>query len=158
MSNLPDPATDKEYAIALLRGGDISYEQLETLYEDDTAFLSRARAEVGDTPSTPTNDDTELPGLRELAQELGQWSDENFGDVPSEWTLLGVTEELGELCHSELKQMQGIRLDDHDVGEEATKDAVGDITLFLVDFCNRNGYDFAECVEMAADEVLEREW
>lgn len=96
--------------------------------------------------------------LRRLQEEHNEWSQENFGDQPYEWTLLGLQEELGELAHSELKMLQGIRLDEEDVGEEATKDAVGDIIIYLLDFCNRRDLVLADCLDEAALEVLNREW
>lgn len=101
---------------------------------------------------------SQFDDLRQLQEEHKEWSEENFGDQPYEWTLVGVMEELGELSHSELKQLQGIRLDEEGVGEEATKDSVGDIVMYLLDFCNRRDLDFAECVETASSEVLDREW
>lgn len=96
--------------------------------------------------------------LRQLESELGEWADENFPGQPAEWCLMGATEELGELNHSELKQLQGIRLDEDDVGEEATKDAVGDVVIYLIDFCNRKGIDFTDSLKMASEEVLDRDW
>lgn len=96
--------------------------------------------------------------LRRLQEEIGEWSEENFADQPYEWTLLGAAEELGELNHSELKQLQGIRDEDNDVGDEATKDSVGDIVIYLMDFCARRGISMADCVDMASEEVLDREW
>lgn len=96
--------------------------------------------------------------LRCLQEQHAEWSEKNFGEQPYEWTLLGAQEELGELTHSELKQLQGIREAEDDVGELATKDSVGDIVMYLLDFCNRKDIDFAECVDIAATEVLDREW
>lgn len=114
--------------------------------------------------------------LRQLNEEVGVWARENFGDgddvlesisnrsdpgadIGALFTVLGANEEIGELSHSVLKRAQGIRLDDEDVGPEAEKDAVGDIIIYLSDFCFRRGYDLEECVRMAWDgEVAHREW
>lgn len=114
--------------------------------------------------------------LTELSNEVGAWSEENFGDaddiveslssrpdpgadVGTMFTAMGAAEEVGELLHSVLKRGQGIRLDEADVGAEAEKDAVGDVVIYLADFCHRRGYDLGGCVEEAWDgEVSDREW
>lgn len=79
--------------------------------------------------------------LNELKREVGSWSIENFGhEQPYTFPLMGVAEEYGELITSVLKQLQGI--DDAEkyegrVGREAEMDAIGDIMVYLADFCNR---------------------
>lgn len=97
--------------------------------------------------------------LNSLQEEVAEWSEENFPDQPAENPLLGVGEEYGELTHAVLKDKQGIRLDEADVGPDAEKDAVGDIVVFLADFCSRRGYTLGECVEAAWEgKVSTREW
>lgn len=119
--------------------------------------------------------------LSELTWEVGKWAEENFGDqydiqhsitersrsavqqddvdIGAIFCTLGVNEEAGELTHSVLKRAQGIRGDEEDVGPEAEMDAVGDIVVYLADFCHRRGYDLEECVQRAWDgEVSDREW
>jgi len=129
-------------------------------------------------------DESEKPafyevGLAELQNEVGPWAEENFGDIDdigrdinerrkrrkpgadvgAIFCTLGVNEEAGELTHSVLKRAQGIREDEPGVGPEAEQDAVGDIIVYLADFCHRRGYNLAECVHRAwYDEVSEREW
>lgn len=102
-----------------------------------------------------------------LQDRIHHWTRHNFkGRTPCQdpqatvdrWKpLLGAQEELGELCHAVLKQMQGIRgsSEDH---EAAAKDAVGDIVIYLADFCTESGWDFGEVVSKAAEEVLARDW
>jgi len=76
-----------------------------------------------------------------IQMEVGEWAEENFGtEQPSSYPLLGAGEEIGELIHSVLKQKQGIRLDEEDVGTESEKDAVGDIGVYLLDFLYREGF------------------
>lgn len=77
------------------------------------------------------------PWLRELQEQVGQWSTANFGtEQPPEYPLIGAGEEIGELTTSVLKQAQGIgdseKYDDI-VGPEAEKDAVGDVMIYLLD-------------------------
>lgn len=104
--------------------------------------------------------DQALDDLRHLQDEVGEWARENFGEEqPDTYPLMGVSEEVGELNHSVLKQLQGIRLDEEGVGEDAELDAVGDIIIYLCDFCERRGLSIAEAVELAwYDEVKNREW
>jgi NTP pyrophosphatase (non-canonical NTP hydrolase) len=67
-----------------------------------------------------------------------------------------VMEELGELCHSFLKQEQGIRLEeDH---RDKMADAVADIVIFLADFCEREGFLFQGLMETVLPKVLKRDW
>lgn len=100
-----------------------------------------------------------MTDVRTIQEEVASWSEENFGDQPAINPLLGVGEEYGELIHSVLKQRQGIRLNEDGVGREAEMDAVGDIVIYLMDFCARRGLDFADCVELAwYGEVRDREW
>jgi len=75
--------------------------------------------------------------LREMQEQVGQWSAENFGsEQPPKFPLIGAGEEMGELTTSVLKRAQGI--DDSDkyqdrVGPDAEQDAVGDIVIYLLD-------------------------
>jgi len=92
-----------------------------------------------------------------LQREVGAWSQRNFGDQPAWCPLLGVVEEVGELSHSYLKRSQGIRGTDAE-HLLAMEDAVGDIVIYLADFCNRMGFDMAELVATAWREVKERDW
>lgn len=117
--------------------------------------------------------------LDQLTVAVGEWAEENFGDqdqirrninergkrrkpgadIGALFCTLGVNEEAGELTHSVLKRAQGIRGDEDGVGPEAEMDAVGDIVVYLADFCYRRGYNLEECVDRAwNDEVADREW
>lgn len=97
--------------------------------------------------------------LDSLQRQVGEWSVENFGDQPATYPLLGVGEELGELHHAVLKDLQGIREDEEGVGHEAELDAVGDIIVYLADFCHRRGLHLGDAVDTAwYGEVVEREW
>jgi len=78
--------------------------------------------------------------LDELQAAVGEWSEENFGDQPPSYPMIGAGEEIGELTTSVLKREQGI--DDSDkydgiVGDEEERDAVGDVTIYLLDMLSR---------------------
>lgn len=99
--------------------------------------------------------------LTELQAEQAEWAHDNFETYHDDhwWVpLLGAAEELGELCHAALKEHQGIRGYDHAKTREAEKDAIGDTVIYLMDFCNRRGYDMGEVVNEVWDQVKERNW
>ncbi len=74
--------------------------------------------------------------LDEIQREHALWIKKNFPSRPDKsfHPLLGVVEEVGELSHAVLKRDQGIRLNENH--GENIKDAVGDIVIYLLDFCN----------------------
>lgn len=95
--------------------------------------------------------------LYALQDDHKVWSTRNFPNADPVDAVLGVAEEVGELCHAILKQRQGIRgtSEEH---EAKAKDAVGDIVIFLLDVCNRRGWSFAEIVAETWAEVRKRDW
>jgi NTP pyrophosphatase (non-canonical NTP hydrolase) len=98
--------------------------------------------------------------LQELQNEVGEWSWGNFGitHLPYDVApLLGVIEELGELCHGLLKAAQGIR-GEYGKHMEDVADAVGDLVIYLLDFCERNNLDLWGCILRAWSEVRDRDW
>lgn len=92
-----------------------------------------------------------------------QWAIANFGQsfqpVPGMpyRPLIGMMEELGELAHAHLKQEQKIRgtAAEH---EAAAKDAIGDLILYLLDYCNGRGWDADTIIQDTVDTVLHRNW
>ena len=93
--------------------------------------------------------------LRRIQSEQKVWCKETFKNHKPYQSILGVIEEVGELAHSHLKMEQGIRgTQEHHI--EKAKDAVGDIMIFLIDYCNEMGYDIEKCLEVAWDEVSQR--
>ena len=95
--------------------------------------------------------------LAKLQLDVGTWSRHNFVNQDPDDPLLGLTEELGELAHAHLKLKQGIR------GKPAEhiaakQDAVGDIMIYLADYCERNGLDLEACVVDAWAIVSKRDW
>lgn len=72
---------------------------------------------------------------RELSQSVGEWSDRQPWKGRED-PILGVAEELGELCHGVLKHHQGIRgFDNVDKYHAHCKDALGDIMVYLSHYC-----------------------
>lgn len=92
----------------------------------------------------------------ELQEAIRPWALHNFPTTSPTMILLGVMEELGELTHAHLKKEQGIRKsEDH---EALKKDSVGDIIIFLADYCNRSGYDLDSIINLTWAHVSKRDW
>ena len=92
-----------------------------------------------------------------LQVEHKEWLNHNFPRQQGHDALLGLTEELGELAHAHLKSQQAIRgtLEEHRL---AAADAIGDIVIYLISYCNTNGFDLSKCIRDAWSEVKERDW
>lgn len=95
--------------------------------------------------------------LDELQAEVFAWQTKNFGEQESENSLLGCVEEVGELCHAVLKQRQGIRgtPEEH---VEAAKDSIGDLMIFLLNYCSGRGWSLEEILLGTWAEVSKRDW
>lgn len=65
--------------------------------------------------------------------------------------LLGVIEEVGELAKAYIAANQG-------AGVSEVRDAVGDICIYLMDFCNRNGWSLADVIAETWAGVAQRDW
>lgn len=94
--------------------------------------------------------------LRKIQEEQAVWSLRNFGKQPSWQPLLGAVEELGELAHAHLKATQGIRKNEQHVENEI--DAIGDIIIYLIAYCNSRGHDIEKIVQHTWDQVKQRDW
>ena len=93
--------------------------------------------------------------LKELQLECKKWHEHNFPDSDDTSQLLGICEEAGELCHAHLKESQRIRKMDY---AHAQMDAVGDMIIFTMNYCNKKGFDIEACIKMAWEEASERDW
>lgn len=94
--------------------------------------------------------------LNRLQLDVADWSRKNFGTQQPYRPLLGVIEEIGELAHAQLKKEQGIRMnEDHDA---KARDAVGDIMIYLMNYCSERGFFIGECLDDAWREVSQRDW
>lgn len=108
-------------------------------------------------PAPPTWAALVIPELDVLQAEIAHWELRNFGGQPAVNPLLGVVEEVGELCHGHLKMAQGIR-GTHEVHEAAIDDAVGDIIIYLFNYCSRTNRKVSTCLAKAWDQVQRRDW
>lgn len=97
--------------------------------------------------------------LAELQRQRKLWGEHNFPTATAEDTLIGAMEELGELAHANLKGRMKIRTGvDSGALEDAERDAIGDIVIYLTGYCIHRGFSFDECVERAWNEVKDRDW
>lgn len=105
--------------------------------------------------------------LSDYQREIGQWSFKNFGEPKIQFligsramsvgTLLGVMEEIGEVCHGVLKMSQGIRGTEGKHMEEI-RDGIGDALIYLLDFCAQNGLSAQVILEETWEKVRQRDW
>lgn len=80
-------------------------------------------------PKRNLNPDT----LKDLQTSLYHWQHYNFGPQNNDRLLLGINEEIGELCHCVLKKMQGIRGTPAEHNNNM-KDAIGDIMIYTLNY------------------------
>jgi len=94
-----------------------------------------------------------------LQSDLKKWLAYNFPNATSDQQLKGVVEELGELCHADLKSEQGIRgYNNKEKTMHKMKDAIGDLVIFLINYCNVKEISFTECLNLAYFEIKKRDW
>lgn len=88
-----------------------------------------------------------------------EWAERNFGSKRPSWhALLGLQEEVGKLAHAYLKREQGVRGTELEHREKMI-DAVADIFIFLVDFCNLEKFDLDWAIrEVWSSVVSKRDW
>ena len=78
--------------------------------------------------------------LQDLQGCVYKWQQYNFEkDQDIEYTLMGICEESGELCHAQLKLEQNIRgsAEEH---EEEMFDAVGDMMIYIMNYMSGMGW------------------
>lgn len=95
--------------------------------------------------------------ISQVQLEVGKWKQENFPEEIPAQTLMGVVEEVGELCHLQLCGEQGRREGKDPKSLPTLKmDAVGDIVVFLAQYCNSQSLDLEHCVEVTWNKVKHR--
>jgi len=80
--------------------------------------------------------------LGRVQKEHKVWLKKNFGTQKDWQPFIGVLEEIGELSHSYLKHSQQVRMNEDHIAK--MKDAIGDIVIFMISFCNALDIDFSE--------------
>jgi len=95
--------------------------------------------------------------LSKLQRDIYAWQRKNFGIQPPHRALLGVVEEVGELSHAHLKMEQGIRGTTDELAL-LRADAVGDILIYLSNYCSSVGLVMVDCLNDSWEEVSKRDW
>lgn len=97
--------------------------------------------------------------LSMLQSEHKAWSAYNFPANVNDYNVpfKGIVEELGELSHSLLKQEQKIR-GTHAEHEANAQDALGDMMIYMLDLCNKRGWDLGEILAKTWNQVKTRDW
>lgn len=97
---------------------------------------------------------TDLDGMQ---NEVEAWSKKNFPNNSAMEPLLGIVEEVGELSHAVLKQRQNIRgtPTEHEL---AAQDAIGDLLIYVLDYCGRRGWSTSNILAWTWKKVQQRDW
>lgn len=90
--------------------------------------------------------------MHEIQDQVAQWEEKNCPDMTAEDKLIGIMEELGELAHANFKG----RLLGRDTREQEV-DAVGDIVIFLMGYCNKREINLCHTVGMVWGKVQRRD-
>ena len=101
--------------------------------------------------------DPDPASLRSMQEAVRRWNVHNFPLKEAHQPLLGIMEEGGELAHAHLKAEQNIR----GTPEEhyaAKVDAIGDLMIYVLDYCNQCGIDAEQALQTAWNEIKDRDW
>jgi NTP pyrophosphatase (non-canonical NTP hydrolase) len=94
--------------------------------------------------------------IARIQDEQKKWQEYNFPGSGANEAFKGIVEEIGELAHADLKETQGIRVDEDHI--ENAKDAIGDIVIYLMSYCNYRGFDLQSIIKDTWEDVKERDW
>lgn len=107
----------------------------------------------------------DLSAINEIIREVTAWSKKNFGEQRSKADstmvlgslapLLGIGEELGEMYEADFKRRNSTEDWDTDKADSALVDALGDICIYLCDFCGREGIEVPPNRTLEWDRSLE---
>ena len=93
-------------------------------------------------------------------KELYDWQKTNFGitDTDAMRCALGMSEEVGELCHEILKGTQKIRSGVNGINKTLAADAICDTMIYGIQLMSALGLDVEEELEKTIRVVLKRNW
>lgn len=97
------------------------------------------------------------PSLIEYQERMKKWCSHNFTEEQAEDKLNLLMEELGELAKAFNKGKTGIK-GTPEYWLEKEKDAVGDIILTLLSYCNYRNFAAKDCIELAWNEIKTRDY
>lgn len=92
-----------------------------------------------------------------LQERLFDWQKRTY-PMSNVWTdIAGIAEEFGELASTQINIFVGRETEGFEDNEEAMKDAIGDMMVYLGQLAAKHGLSLEECYEHAADEVTDDE-
>lgn len=92
--------------------------------------------------------------IRVMQAEHQLWVEHNFPRQKPHQPFLGIVEEVGELAHYHLKNEQEIR----GVSIDDAIDALGDIFVYMLSYCNSNRIDLEAAITSTWAKVKQRDW
>lgn len=96
--------------------------------------------------------------IQDLQKTLYEWQNYNFGtNQDTERALMGICEEVGELCHAQLKLEQGIRGNPEELNA-AARDAVGDIGIYMLNYLSGLGLSIPSIDDSSSPDKSEDEY
>ena len=95
--------------------------------------------------------------LVRLQQLHGEWALKNFPDSTPDHALIGMVEEVGELAHAHLKQIQKIR-GTYEEHRAQKADAIGDILMYLLHYATLERFDMDSLVQKVWEDINKRDW
>lgn len=112
----------------------------------------------------------QLKPLDQIQEEIRAWARSQFGDnvslddtspsfgspLGSLPALMGIAEELGELFHAVAYRHQGRGYSNPQEHRAAKMDAVGDLMIYLLDYCSREKFDLLQVVRDTWEKVCKR--
>jgi NTP pyrophosphatase (non-canonical NTP hydrolase) len=84
--------------------------------------------------------------LTQLQEEHAPWVLKNFGQHPAWHPLLGMIEELGELAEAMNLMLHEPNSDNCEKHKCNIKDGLGDVIIFMSDFCNISGINLNDTI------------
>jgi NTP pyrophosphatase (non-canonical NTP hydrolase) len=103
------------------------------------------------------NDGCRYTSLDMFQVQVCKWAKKNFPGEEIHHLVYGMMEELGELVHAHLKAEVGIRGTKKEHLAEA-KDAVGDLLVFMAEYCFLMGISMHDALWDTWGEVQKRDW
>jgi NTP pyrophosphatase (non-canonical NTP hydrolase) len=93
-------------------------------------------------------------------KQLDEWQARNFGrhDDDALKCALGMSEEVGEVCHHVLKGTQRIRGGTNGLNKAEVADGVADVLIYGIQLLSIIGVDAEKEIASVIDKVLERDW
>ena len=93
-------------------------------------------------------------------KELHEWEERNFGRHDNDVlrAALGMSEEVGEICHHVLKGTQHIRGGVNGIDVDQVADGVADALVYGLQLLSHLNVDAEKEIAAVIDKVLERDW